>query len=74
MSSSLRHKCLLLSLLAFVLISEASRLPKEHWDQMMPKKIPTPSSSPSKGSNFVDTSNTAIETQGRKLPSSDGKV
>ncbi|KAL3504318.1 hypothetical protein ACH5RR_034159 [Cinchona calisaya] len=71
-----RHKCFLLSfLLSLILISsEASRLPKDMWEQMLPKKLPTPSSAPSKGSNFVATSSTDIQNP-RKLPNScdDGK-
>ncbi|KAL7262984.1 hypothetical protein ACSBR1_001196 [Camellia fascicularis] len=73
MSGSWRHKCLLLSLLAFIVLSEASRLPKGYWEQMMPKKLPTPKSSPSKGTNSVTmSSSTAIETD-QNRPSSDGK-
>ncbi|GFZ09870.1 hypothetical protein Acr_21g0004690 [Actinidia rufa] len=73
MSGSWRHKCLLLSLvLVFFVLSEASRLPS--WEQMMPKKLPSPSSSPSKGTNSASTSSSkAIETE-RNHPSSDGKV
>ncbi|KAL3513750.1 hypothetical protein ACH5RR_026467 [Cinchona calisaya] len=71
-------KCLLFSiLLALILISSeaSSRFPKHMWEQMLPKKLPSPSSAPSKGSNFVATSSTDIESQ-RKLPSSsdDGKI
>ncbi|GKU98399.1 hypothetical protein SLEP1_g11410 [Rubroshorea leprosula] len=51
---------------------EASRLP--NWEQMLPKKLPTPSSSPSKGTNSLTTSSsTAVKTD-TSLPSSDGKV
>ncbi|KAG6388625.1 hypothetical protein SASPL_150057 [Salvia splendens] len=66
MSVSLGQKCLALSLLALVLMSEASRPPKAFsWEH---KKLPTPSSAPSKGTNSV-----AVEMD-QKLPSSDGKV
>ncbi|KAL2467797.1 Uncharacterized protein Fot_51322 [Forsythia ovata] len=73
MSSSWSYKCLILSFLALIFISEASRLPKVHWDQMLPKKLPSPSSAPSKGTNSVTTSSKAVETE-RNLLSSDGKV
>ncbi|KAF7829780.1 glutamate-gated kainate-type ion channel receptor subunit GluR5 [Senna tora] len=54
---------------------EGSRLPKEFWEQMLPKKLPAPSSSPSRGTNSVSTtsSSTAFKTD-HNLPSSDGKV
>ncbi|XVE60231.1 hypothetical protein DITRI_Ditri05aG0111600 [Diplodiscus trichospermus] len=72
---SCRHKCLLFTLLAFILLSsEASRLPKEYWEQMLPKKLPTPSSSPSKGTNSVTTTASKAVKTDRGLPSSDGKV
>ena len=60
-------------LLALILISsEASRFPKDMWKQMLPKRLPSPSSAPSRGSNSVATASTDIEAQ-RKLPnSSDG--
>ncbi|KAL2318390.1 hypothetical protein Fmac_032266 [Flemingia macrophylla] len=70
MRVSLRHQCLLLTLLAFVVLSEGSRLPKEYWEQMLPKKLPSPSSSPSKGTNSVNPSST---TKNYSLPTSDGK-
>ncbi|CAI9763986.1 unnamed protein product [Fraxinus pennsylvanica] len=73
MSGSWHHKWLILSFLALIFISEASRVPKVHWDQMLPKKLPSPSSAPSKGTNFVTTSSKAVETE-RNLPSSDGKL
>ncbi|KAF2296649.1 hypothetical protein GH714_000856 [Hevea brasiliensis] len=62
---SWRRKCLLLTLLAFILLispssSEASRLPKEYWEQMLPKKLPTPSSSPSKGTNSASELSTPM--------------
>ncbi|GKU98394.1 hypothetical protein SLEP1_g11405 [Rubroshorea leprosula] len=72
MSGSWWNKCLLLTLLVLVVVSEASRLP--NWEQMRPKKLPTPSSSPSKGANSLTTStSTAVKTD-TSLPSSDGKV
>ncbi|KAK1555717.1 hypothetical protein Q3G72_030463 [Acer saccharum] len=80
MLASWRQNCFLCFtlLLAFdVLISssEASRLPKAYsFDQMLPKKLPTPSSAPSKGTNSVSTStSTAVKTD-KNLPSSDGKI
>ena len=74
MSVSLRQKCLVLSLLALVLMSEASRSTKAFsWEQMLPKKLPTPSSAPSKGTNSVAVSSKGVEMD-QKLPSSDGKV
>ncbi|KAL1533554.1 hypothetical protein AAHA92_33425 [Salvia divinorum] len=74
MSVSWRQKCLVLSLLALVFMSEASRSPKAFsWEQMLPKKLPTPSSAPSKGTNSVSVSFQAVEMD-QKLPSSDGKV
>ncbi|GMI78363.1 hypothetical protein HRI_001505600 [Hibiscus trionum] len=71
---SWRHKCLLFTLLAFIVLSESSRLPKEYWEQMLPKKLPTPSSSPSKGTNSVTTSTPKAVKTDTGLPSSDGKV
>lgn len=82
MSGSWRHhnKCLflVLLLLASFVVSEGSRLPKAvHWDQMLPKKLPAPSSSPSKGTNAHTTSShshTSVKAE-KNLPSSvDGKV
>ncbi|KAM1169338.1 hypothetical protein ACFX19_031675 [Malus domestica] len=72
MSTSWRHKCLLFTLVvSFIVLSEASRLP--NWDQMLPKKLPTPSSSPSKGTNSAkNSSSNALEAH-RNVPSSDGK-
>ncbi|KAM1030059.1 hypothetical protein FF1_033954 [Malus domestica] len=73
MSTSWRHKCLLFTLVvSFIVLSEASRLP--NWNQMLPKKLPTPSSSPSKGTNSAkNSSSNALEAH-RNVPSSDGKV
>lgn len=75
MLGSWRHKCLLFTLLAFIVLSEGSRLPREYWEQMLPKKLPTPSSSPSKGTNSVTKSSSKAVEAYTKLPySSDGKV
>ncbi|KAL4596049.1 hypothetical protein ACB092_12G136100 [Castanea dentata] len=74
MLGSWRHKCLLFTLLAFIVLSEASRLPKEYWEQMLPKKLPCPSSSPSKGTNSLSKSSSKAFKANRNLPSSDGKV
>ncbi|KAI3820073.1 hypothetical protein L1987_13929 [Smallanthus sonchifolius] len=72
---SLRNKFLLLIIITFLAFSEAtSRFPKEiTWEQMVPKKFPTPSSAPSRGTNSVTDSDTMVETA-RRLPSADGKV
>ncbi|KAJ1376611.1 hypothetical protein SESBI_49754 [Sesbania bispinosa] len=74
MSGSWRHHFLFLILLAFVVQSEGSRLlPKDYWEQMLPKKLPSPSSSPSGGTNSVFAmSSTTLKTD--SLPSSDGRV
>ncbi|KAG2663266.1 hypothetical protein I3843_16G021600 [Carya illinoinensis] len=75
MLGSWRHKCLILmTLLAFIVLSEASRLPKEHWEQMLPKKLPSPSSSPSKGTNSQTSSSSTTSKADGDLPSSDGKA
>ncbi|KAK7311498.1 hypothetical protein RJT34_09688 [Clitoria ternatea] len=74
MSGYWRNHFLFLSLLALVVLSEGSRLPKDYWEQMLPKKLPSPSSSPSRGTNSVfATSSTTFQTN-HTLPSSDGKV
>ncbi|KAE9608938.1 hypothetical protein Lalb_Chr08g0240971 [Lupinus albus] len=73
MLGSWRHQFLLFTLLAFVILSQGSRLPKEYWDQMLPKKLPSPSSSPSKGTNSVFTMSSAT-SKTNALPSSDGKA
>ncbi|KAJ6939162.1 hypothetical protein NC651_005567 [Populus alba x Populus x berolinensis] len=71
---SWRQKCLLFTLLAFIVLSsEASRLSKSNWEQMMPKKLPAPSSSPSKGTNSVSRSSVTMVKADSNLPSSDGK-
>uniref|UniRef100_A0A803PR73 Uncharacterized protein n=1 Tax=Cannabis sativa TaxID=3483 RepID=A0A803PR73_CANSA len=76
MLGSWRQKyCLFFILLiAFIDLSEASRLPKEYFKQMMPKKLPSPSSSPSKGTNSVTTSSSKAVKADANLPSFDGKV
>lgn len=61
MSDPWGRKFLILSLLvAFLMLSEleadAVRLPREFWEQMLPKQFPRPSSSPSKGTNSVSSS------------------
>ncbi|KAK7353256.1 hypothetical protein VNO80_18697 [Phaseolus coccineus] len=68
-----RHHLLFLTLLAFVVVSEGSRFPKNFWKQMLPKKLHPPSSSPSGGTNSVlATSSTASKSD--ITPSIDGKV
>ncbi|KAK4391019.1 hypothetical protein Sango_2165200 [Sesamum angolense] len=76
MSGSCRHNCLIiLSFLALIFVSEAARLPKAvRWEQMLPKKLPTPSSAPSRGTNSVTMSTKAMEMDQKKLPSSNGNV
>ncbi|KAJ0024132.1 hypothetical protein Pint_08052 [Pistacia integerrima] len=74
MLGSWKHKCLLFTLFTLILLSEASRLPKGSWEQMLPKKLPTPSSTPSKGTNSVSTSSSTAVKADTTLPSSDGKV
>ncbi|XLR32600.1 hypothetical protein HN51_052550 [Arachis hypogaea] len=72
-----RHKLLVFTLLAFCVLSssQGSRLPKEYWDQMLPKKLPSPSSSPSRGTNSVfTTTSTAMKADNLPNSSSDGKV
>ncbi|CAN1130410.1 hypothetical protein LINPERPRIM_LOCUS13211 [Linum perenne] len=65
-----QHCILLITLLAvLVVMSESSRLP--NWEQMMPKKLPTPHSAPSKRTNSISASSSSTD---RYLPSSDGKV
>ncbi|KAE9603957.1 hypothetical protein Lalb_Chr11g0066261 [Lupinus albus] len=74
MLGSWRHRFLLFTLLAFVVISEGSRLiPKEYFEQMLPKKLPSHSSSPSKGTNSVFTT-PSTTSKTNSLPSSDRKV
>ncbi|KAF9682684.1 hypothetical protein SADUNF_Sadunf05G0134300 [Salix dunnii] len=71
---SWRQKCLLFTFLAFiVLASDASRLPRAYWEQMLPKKLPTPSSSPSKGTNSVSRSYSTTIKSDSDLSSTDGK-
>ncbi|CAK7346884.1 unnamed protein product [Dovyalis caffra] len=72
---SWRQKCLLFTLLAFIVLSsEASRLPKAYWEEMLPKKLPAPSSSPSKGTNSVSKSSSTMVTADSSPSPSDGKV
>ncbi|KAJ6735887.1 hypothetical protein OIU85_018128 [Salix viminalis] len=74
MMVSWRQKFLLFTLLAFiVLASDASRLPGAYWEQMLPKKLPTPSSSPSKGTNSVSRSYSTTIKSDSDLSSTDGK-
>ncbi|EYU32478.1 hypothetical protein MIMGU_mgv1a015916mg [Erythranthe guttata] len=55
-------------------MSEATRLPNAYlFEQMLPKKLPVPSSAPSRGTNSVSTSSRSVEVD-RELPSSDGKT
>lgn len=69
---SWRHQCLLLVLVTFIVLSKGSRLLKDqYWEQILPKKLPSPSSSPSRGTNYVLTT---LETDHNILPTSDGKV
>jgi hypothetical protein len=73
MSCFLRNQFLFFILLTFVVVSHGSRFPKDYWEQMLPKKLPSPSSSPSKGTNSVSsTSFTTLKKE--SIPSSDGKV
>ncbi|KEH40487.1 hypothetical protein MTR_1g029590 [Medicago truncatula] len=68
---SWRHQCLLLVLVTFIVLSKGSRLLKDqYWEQMLPKKLPSPSSSPSRGTNYVLTT---LKTDHNILPTSDGK-
>jgi hypothetical protein len=75
MSCFHRHQFLFFILLSFVVVSQgSSRFPKDYWEQMLPKKLPAPSSSPSKGTNFVpNTSSTALKNDSLRS-SFDGKV
>ncbi|KAL1814915.1 hypothetical protein ACET3Z_017489 [Daucus carota] len=54
--------------------AQASRLPKASWEQMMPKKLPTPSSAPSKGTNSVATATISSSESKQKLRSADKNV
>lgn len=75
MVSSWKHKLLILCLLAFFIVSsEASRFPKASWEQMMPKKLPTPSSAPSKGTNSVATASYSSAESKQTLPSANRNV
>ncbi|CAN0827158.1 hypothetical protein LINGRAPRIM_LOCUS2501 [Linum grandiflorum] len=64
-----QKQCILLLLALLVVVSESSRLP--NWEQMLPKKLPKPTSAPSRGTNSVTVSSSSTD---RYLPSSDGKV
>lgn len=72
----INKQCLMIIalLVASTLVSEAARFP--NWEQMLPKKLPSPSSSPSKGTNSVSTSSSskAVVVDTRLPSSSDGKV
>ncbi|KAJ0926132.1 hypothetical protein HanRHA438_Chr04g0167531 [Helianthus annuus] len=74
--TSFRRKFLLITIITFLAFSEAtSRFPKEvKWEQMLPKKFPTPSSAPSRGTNSESTADTMTVETARSLPSADGKV
>ncbi|KAJ4700827.1 Glutamate-gated kainate-type ion channel receptor subunit GluR5 [Melia azedarach] len=79
---SLKKKCFLFTLLLLLVCisnlsssTEAARLPKAvSWEQMLPKKLPSPSSAPSKGTNAVSTSSSTAMKADKTLSSSDGKV
>ncbi|KAL8225688.1 hypothetical protein R6Q57_018245 [Mikania cordata] len=75
MLGSWKHKFLVLCFITSLAFSEAtSRFPKDiSWEQMMPKKFPSPSSAPSKGTNSLTNSHTTLEAV-KILPSDDGKV
>ncbi|WOG99758.1 hypothetical protein DCAR_0519113 [Daucus carota subsp. sativus] len=72
--TSWKHQLLILCLLAFIVSAQASRLPKASWEQMMPKKLPTPSSAPSKGTNSVATATISSSESKQKLRSADKNV
>lgn len=73
-----RQVCMFLALFSLlVLVSEASRFPQVHWEQMLPKKLPIPSSSPSKGTNSISKSSSTSSLNTNSLQSSfssNGKV
>lgn len=73
-----RQMCMFLALFSLLLlVSEASRFPQVHWEQMLPKKLPLPSSSPSKGTNSISKSSSTSSLNTNSLGSSfssDGKV
>nr|DAD24711.1 TPA_asm: hypothetical protein HUJ06_026175 [Nelumbo nucifera] len=68
------YKGLLLSLLAFILLSEASRLPTGYWEQMLPKLDPSPPSSPSRGTNSVAAASLTSTDTELHIASDEGKV
>lgn len=73
-----RQKCMFLALVSvLLLVSDASRFPQVHWEQMLPKKLPLPSSSPSKGTNSISKSSSTSSRNTNSIQSSfssDGKV
>jgi len=73
MSCYWRKQFLFFILLTSVVVSQGSRFPKNYWEQMLPKKLPSPSSSPSKGTNSVPSSSSTTWKKD-SIPSSDGKV
>ncbi|KAK4775622.1 hypothetical protein SAY87_023583 [Trapa incisa] len=79
MSGPWRQGFLVLYLLtAFFLLSEfeveAMRLPRGFWEQMLPKKFPKSSSSPSRGTNSISSSGIDPMKFGKSLHVVDGKV
>ena len=54
--------------------SEAARVPTKYWEQMLPKKLPTPSSAPSKGTNSVASSSFKTVKVDGNLLAKGGKV
>ncbi|KAK2986208.1 hypothetical protein RJ640_000370 [Escallonia rubra] len=52
--SGFRYKVVWSLTVSLILLSEASRSPMGYWEQMLPKKFPTPSSSPSKEIDLED--------------------
>uniref|UniRef100_A0A7N0TZQ9 Uncharacterized protein n=1 Tax=Kalanchoe fedtschenkoi TaxID=63787 RepID=A0A7N0TZQ9_KALFE len=67
---------LIFFLLAFIfLTSDAARLPKDYWRQMLPKKFPSLTSAPSRGTNSASVSSVSPFTETQRFsPSSGGKV
>ncbi|TYK23265.1 glutamate-gated kainate-type ion channel receptor subunit GluR5 [Cucumis melo var. makuwa] len=54
--------------------SDAARVPTPYWEQMLPKKLPSPSSAPSKGTNTVAPSSSKPMKVNGNLPAKDGNV
>ncbi|CAK9326097.1 unnamed protein product [Citrullus colocynthis] len=54
--------------------SDAARVPRAYWEQMLPKKLPSPSSAPSKGTNSITPSSSKAMEVSRNLPTKDGNV